>query len=69
MSNGWRTKTTWCELPRQPALAECTASDVRDALLDALDDRSFAVQMAARDSLRTLGVEVGGGPNAREVEP
>ena len=40
------------------ALADCTAMDVRDALLAALGDRSFAVQNAARNSLRSLGVEV-----------
>jgi hypothetical protein len=38
------------------ALADCTALDVRDALLEALGDKSFAVQTAARESLRTLGV-------------
>jgi HEAT repeat protein len=47
------------------ALAECTALNVRDALINALGDRSHAVQTAARDSLRTLGVEVGvAGPAA-----
>jgi hypothetical protein len=40
------------------ALAECTGEHVRDALLAALGDRSFAVQSAARNSLRALGVEV-----------
>ncbi len=40
------------------ALAECSVFDVRDALLAALGDRSFAVQSAARNSLRVLGVEV-----------
>ncbi len=42
------------------ALQCCTALDVRDALLAALGDRSFAVQTAARNSLRQMGVEVGG---------
>lgn len=41
------------------ALQHCTAFDVRDALLAAIDDRSFAVQSAARASLRQLGVEIG----------
>jgi HEAT repeat protein len=40
------------------ALAECTSMDVREALLTALGDRSFAVQNAARNSLRSLGIEV-----------
>lgn len=40
------------------ALADCSAMDVRDALLNALGDRSHAVQTAARDSLRTLGFDV-----------
>jgi HEAT repeat protein len=40
------------------ALGDCTAMDVRDALIAALADRSYAVQNAARDSLRALGVEV-----------
>jgi hypothetical protein len=44
------------------ALAGCTAVDVRDALVSALGDRSFAVQNAARNSLRSLGVEVAAGP-------
>jgi HEAT repeat protein len=40
------------------ALAGCSAFDVRDALLGALNDRSYAVQNAARNSLRALGFEV-----------
>jgi len=40
------------------ALQHCTAQDVRDALVAALGDRSFAVQSAARASLRQMGVEV-----------
>lgn len=40
------------------SLQHCTAFDVRDALLAAMSDRSFAVQSAARASLRQLGVEV-----------
>lgn len=36
------------------ALGRCTSQDVRDALLAALGDRSPAVQLAARNSLRTI---------------
>jgi HEAT repeat protein len=42
------------------ALADCSALDVRDALLAALGDRSHSVQSAARESLRSMGVEVAG---------
>jgi HEAT repeat protein len=42
------------------ALSECSAMDVRDALLAALGDRSYAVQNAARNSLKMLGVDVAG---------
>ncbi len=48
------------------ALSECTALDVRDALLAALGDQSFAVQSAARESLRVLGVEVAAGSGPQE---
>jgi HEAT repeat protein len=50
------------------ALADCTASDVRDALLAALGDRSHAVQSAARESLRSLGVEVAVGAEPAATE-
>jgi HEAT repeat protein len=40
------------------ALQHCTADDVRKALLMALGDKSVAVQLAAKNSLQTLGVEV-----------
>jgi HEAT repeat protein len=50
------------------ALAECSSMDVRDALLDALGDRSHAVQTAARESLRVLGVEVPAGGLASRTE-
>ncbi|WP_428303799.1 HEAT repeat domain-containing protein [Lacipirellula sp.] len=43
------------------ALQYCTADDVRNALLAAIGDSSVAVQMAARNSLRTLGADVPGG--------
>lgn len=39
------------------ALQHCTADDVRNALLAAIDDRSVAVQTAARNSLRALNGE------------
>jgi hypothetical protein len=39
------------------ALQHCTADDVRTALLAAIDDRSIAVQTAARNSLRALSGE------------
>lgn len=39
------------------ALQHCTADDVRTALLAAIDDRSVAVQTAARNSLRALNGE------------
>ena len=39
------------------ALQHCTAEDVRNSLLNALKDRSAAVQMAARNSLRALGAD------------
>lgn len=39
------------------ALQYCTADDVRNALLAAIDDRSVAVQTAARNSLRALDGE------------
>lgn len=47
------------------ALQYCTADDVRNALLAAIDDRSVAVQTAARNSLRALNGEAnpGGAPN------
>jgi HEAT repeat protein len=40
------------------ALQHCTADDVRKALLTALGDKSVAVQLAAKNSLQTLGIEV-----------
>lgn len=46
------------------ALQHCTAEDVRKSLLAALKDRSAAVQMAARNSLRALS---GGAP--RPIAP
>jgi HEAT repeat protein len=39
------------------ALQHCTADDVRNALLAAIDDRSVAVQTTARNSLRALNGE------------
>jgi HEAT repeat protein len=50
------------------ALAECTSMDVRDALLGALGDRSHAVQTAARESLRAMGVEVPAASPVRRAE-
>lgn len=43
------------------ALQHCTADDVRTALLAAIDDRSIAVQTAARNSLRALNGETAPG--------
>jgi HEAT repeat protein len=50
------------------ALQHCTADDVRNALLAAIDDRSIAVQTAARNSLRALNGEstVGNAPTLIE---
>jgi HEAT repeat protein len=40
------------------ALQYCSASDVRNALLAAVGDKSVAVQNAAKNSLKALGAEV-----------
>ena len=42
------------------ALQHCTSSDVRNALLAAIGDKSVAVQNAARSSLQALGIDDGG---------
>jgi HEAT repeat protein len=48
------------------ALQWCSGSEVRSALMEALNDRSFAVQSAARSSLNNMGIEIDA-PAAREA--